>query len=64
MVIKMPKANSVEIQKARRVDIRPWPLINPTISGMLARWQGLRMTLRMPQINDAGSAINQAPSKA
>jgi hypothetical protein len=37
MVIKIPNEKSVEIQNARRVDIRPCPLTNPTISGMLAK---------------------------
>ncbi len=38
---------------ARAVLTRPWPLMKPTISGMLARWHGLRMMLRMPQTADA-----------
>ena len=38
---------------------RPWSLMKPTISGMLARWHGLRMMLRMPQTNDAPSAMQR-----
>ena len=34
------------------------------MSGMLARWQGLRMMLRMPHMTDAVSAISGAPSTA
>jgi len=64
IVTRIPTANSVAMPPARAVETRPWPLIKPTISGMLARWQGLRMMLRMPHTTDAPSASNGAPSTA
>src|SRR5512138_1900478 len=64
IVTRMPTANSVAIPLARAVLTRPWPLMKPTISGRLARWHGLRIMLRMPQMNDAPNAIAGAPSTA
>src|SRR5512139_678650 len=64
IVTRMPTAKSVDVQNARRVVTCPCSLMNPTMSGMLARWQGLRMMLRMPHTNDAPRAMAGAPSTA
>ena len=64
MVIKMPTANSDEMPNARRVVIRPCWSMNPTMSGMLARWQGLSRMLRIPHTNAAVSATAGTPSTA
>ena len=37
MVIRIPTAKSVEVQNARLTVALPCSLINPTMSGMLAR---------------------------
>jgi len=60
----MPTAKSNEIQNARRVEILPWVSINPTISGILARWQGLSIMLKTPHRKEANKAIQGAPSTA
>ena len=64
MVMRMPTAKSVEVQNARRAVTTPCSLMKPTMSGMLARWQGLRRMLRMPHTTAAVSAISGAPSTA
>ena len=65
MVMRMPTANTVATPKARAVVVRPWPMINPTISGMLDRWQGLRTMLRTPHtfhdpVHDQGGRRHHA----
>jgi len=64
MVIRMPTAKSEARPKALSVVIRPWPLINPTMSGMLARWQGLSSTLKIPHTKEAAIATAGVPSTA
>jgi hypothetical protein len=64
MVMRMPTAKSVEVQNARRVVIRPCSLTKPTISGMLARWQGLKMMLNTPHTAAAANAMAGPPSTA
>jgi len=63
-VISIPTANEVETTKARITDIFPCPLINPTISGKLARWQGLKIMLSIPQTKEALNAIRGELSTA
>jgi hypothetical protein len=57
IVTRIPEANNKEIRNARFVDIRPCSSINPIISGILARWHGLRMMLNIPQVPDVITAI-------
>ena len=64
MVTMRPDANSAAISAARRGLTRPWLSINPTTSGMLARWHGLRSMLSTPQTNAASSASPPAPPMA
>ena len=51
----MPRAKASEMRKALRVVSFSCWLTKPTISGMLARWQGLSRMLNIPQM--------KAPSK-
>jgi hypothetical protein len=55
IVIRMQTAERVEVQKALRVVTRPWSLMKPMMSGMLARRQGLSRMLRMPHTTPAPS---------
>jgi hypothetical protein len=56
MVISIPNENNKESIKARFVLISPWSSMNPTISGILARWHGLRTILSTPHKNEASKA--------
>jgi hypothetical protein len=56
MLIMIPAEKHEEIKNALFVDIRPCSSMNPTIRGMLERWQGLKTRLRTPQMNDAPMA--------
>jgi hypothetical protein len=58
MVIKIPDEKRKDSQNARFVDILPCSSINPTIRGMLAKWQGLKRMLKTPQIKEPINAIN------
>jgi hypothetical protein len=60
--MRIPKAKSELIKKARRVDMRPCSSINPTIRGILAKWQGLKRMLKTPQAKEAAIAIKGVPS--
>jgi len=57
IITKMPKLKQVESQKSRFVSIFLYPLKKPMISGMMARWQGLRKMLRIPQTNAVKKTI-------
>jgi hypothetical protein len=64
MVRRIPKAKRTDTENALLVDIFPCPLTKPTMSGMLARWQGLSKILRIPHTMEAKTAIKGAPSIA
>ena len=64
IVNSIPLANSVESQNAWRVEVRPCLSMKPTMSGMLARWQGLSNILSTPQTKAAPSATAAVPSTA
>jgi len=64
MVTRMPAANTAEMPNARLGLIFPCSPMNPTMSGMLDRWQGLKMMLSTPHTKDALSAMSAEPSTA
>ena len=64
IVIKIPTAKRLDMIKARVVEMRPCPSINPTIKGILARWHGLSSMLKIPHVKAAVRAIAGVPSTA
>jgi len=63
IVTRISPENRVEMRNARRVEMRPCPSMKPTMSGMLARWQGLSRMLRIPHANAAARATAGAPAR-
>jgi hypothetical protein len=54
--MSIPSEKSKDNIKAVLIDLSFLPLIKPTINGILARWQGLKMMLSTPH--------TKAPAKA
>ena len=63
-VINIPAPKTNDIKNVLPRDILPCELINPIISGILDKWQGLRRILIIPQPKDAKIAINVLPVSA
>lgn len=60
----IPTEKHEDIKSALFADMRPCPSMNPTMRGMLERWHGLKIKLRIPQIKDAHIAATGFPSTA
>jgi hypothetical protein len=57
IVTRIPAENKDDNKNARFVVMLPCPFIKPIINGMLAKWHGLRIILKIPQINEPDSAM-------
>ena len=65
MVTRMPRAKRDDSSQGPPLAHgRSWPWMNPTISGMLARWQGLSRMLGTPQAKAAARAPGAATRPA
>jgi hypothetical protein len=56
IVQNMPTAKMKARRKPRDVFFSPCAVRNPIISGILERWHGLSIILRIPHANEAMSA--------
>jgi hypothetical protein len=62
MEINIPEENKREERKAFLVFWCSIDVMNPIMRGIVARWQGLRTILNIPQIKAPPMEINKDPS--